>query len=98
MITRWTTSSQTAIDVMRCCGTSPFWGEAVGQLSNETKDAYPSVAWAATVRMRNRIVHGYWSIDLDVLLATAADDLPAFLGDVRDVLARVSSEDGLYDG
>jgi len=41
---------------------------------------------------------GYWSIDLDVLLATAADDLPAFLGDVRDVLARVSSEDGLYDG
>jgi len=67
-------------------------GEAVGQLSNETKDAYPGVAWAATVRMRNRIVHGYWSIDLDVLLATAADDLPAFLGDVRDVLSHVSSE------
>ena len=69
-------------------------GEAVGQLSNETKDAHLGVAWAATIRMRNRIVHGYWSIDLDVLLATAADDLPGFVVDVRDVLARVSTADG----
>jgi uncharacterized protein with HEPN domain len=69
-------------------------GEAVGQLSDETKDAHPGVAWMAPIRMRNRIVHGYWSIDLDVLLATAGDDLPGFAGDVRAVLAHVSSIDG----
>jgi len=68
-------------------------GEAVGQLSDETKKAHPDVVWAATIRMRNRIVHGYWSIDLDVLLATAADDLPDFAVDVGAVLAQVSSED-----
>lgn len=48
----------------------------------------------APVRMRNRIVHGYWSIDLDVLVTTAADDLPGFAGGVRAVLAQVSSDDG----
>ena len=69
-------------------------GEAVGQLSEETKAAHPGVAWVAPIRMRNRIVHGYWSIDLDVLLATAADDLPDFAIDVRAVLAQVSSQDG----
>ena len=62
-------------------------------LSDEIKDAHPGVAWASTIRMRNRIVHGYWSIDLDVLLATAADDLPDFAVDVRAVLTQVSSED-----
>ena len=69
-------------------------GEAVSQLSDETKDAHPGVAWVAPIRMRNRIVHGYWSIDLDVLFATAADDLPGFAVDVRTVLALTSSQDG----
>jgi len=31
----------------------------------------------------NRIVHGYWSVDLEVLVATARDDLPAFIGRIR---------------
>jgi uncharacterized protein with HEPN domain len=68
-------------------------GEAVGQLSDATKDAHPGIAWMAPVRMRNRIVHGYWSIDLDVLLTTAADDLPGFADGVRAVLAQVSTDD-----
>ena len=58
-------------------------GEAVGQLSDEMKDAHSGIAWAAPVRMPNRIVHGYWSIDLDVLLTTATDDLPGFAEGVR---------------
>ncbi len=54
-------------------------GEAVGQVSGETKRAHSAVDWVAPVRLRNRIVHGYWSIDVDVLMATAHDDLPSFL-------------------
>jgi uncharacterized protein YutE (UPF0331/DUF86 family) len=36
--------------------------------------------------MRNRIVHGYWSIDLDILMTTARDDLGRFLDAVRALL------------
>jgi uncharacterized protein with HEPN domain len=46
-------------------------GEAVGQVSVETKAAHPDVPWSDPVRLRNRIVHGYWSIDLDVLISTS---------------------------
>jgi uncharacterized protein with HEPN domain len=42
-------------------------GEAAGQLSAEVKAKFPDVAWQQPIRLRNRIVHGYWSIDLDVL-------------------------------
>ena len=60
-------------------------GEAIAQLSDETKTANSNIAWSDPVRLRNRIVHGYWSVDLDVLVTTARNDLPAFLIDVRAV-------------
>jgi len=60
-------------------------GEAVAQLTEDLKDAHPQVGWSDPVRMRNRIVHGYWSVDLDILVATARDDLPTFLERVRTI-------------
>lgn len=60
-------------------------GEAVTQLSDAVKDAHPHVGWNDPVRLPNRIVHGYWSIDLDVLVATAGDDLPSFIEQVRTI-------------
>lgn len=39
-------------------------GEAATQLSDELKDRFPAVPWQQPARLRNRIVHGYWSIDL----------------------------------
>ena len=61
-------------------------GEAVGQLSEEIKNDQPTIAWSSPVRMRHRIVHGYWSIDLDILVTTARDDLSGFLDAVRALL------------
>ncbi len=60
-------------------------GEAVGQLSKATRAAYPKVAWDDAVRVRNRIVHGYWSIDFDVLVSTAREDIPVLLVGVRTI-------------
>ena len=60
-------------------------GEAVAQVSEAVKAAHPQVKWNDPVRLRNRIVHGYWSVDLEVLVATARDDLPAFIARVRTI-------------
>ncbi len=61
-------------------------GEAAGQLSAELKDRFPDIAWQQPLRLRNRIVHGYWSIDLEVLHTTATGQLPSFTADLRSVL------------
>jgi len=42
-------------------------------------------------KLRNRIVHGYWSIDLAVLHSTAVDDLPTFVAQLRTVLEELDS-------
>ena len=61
-------------------------GEATNGLSDAIKSANAGVAWGDPVRLRNRVVHGYWSIDLDVLVSTAREDLPQLLAAVEKVL------------
>jgi uncharacterized protein with HEPN domain len=68
-------------------------GEAAAQLSVELKQEFADVAWHQPARLRNRIVHGYWSIDLDVVHATAQEQLPGFIGDLGRVLAALTDQD-----
>ena len=69
-------------------------GEAISQLSETTRSRHREVPWSDPVRLRSRIVHGYWSVDLDVLLATARDDLPAFLAASCVVAASMTDAEG----
>jgi uncharacterized protein with HEPN domain len=67
-------------------------GEAAGQVSDDTKAQHPRVPWGQPAKLRNRIVHGYWSIDLEILVATARHQLPALSTDLHGVLAALSDE------
>ncbi|MCK9904769.1 MULTISPECIES: HepT-like ribonuclease domain-containing protein [Parafrankia] len=64
-------------------------GEAASQLSGEITRRFPDIAWKQPVRLRNRIVHGYWSVDLEILHTAAREQLPQFAADLRRVLAAV---------
>jgi uncharacterized protein with HEPN domain len=64
--------------------------EATGQVSAQLKDRFPDVAWQQPMRLRNRIVHGYWFIDLEVLHTTATEQLPAFAAGLRGVLSTLT--------
>ncbi len=52
-------------------------GEAAGNLSAEAIAAIPNVPWPQIRGMRNRIVHGYFGIDLGAVWRTAVADAPA---------------------
>lgn len=51
-------------------------GEAVKNLSLDLKDQNPDIAWSLISRMRDKIAHHYFRINLDVVWKTATDDLP----------------------
>lgn len=61
-------------------------GEAASQVPSEIKDAYPAIAWRAATRLRNRIVHGYWDIDVETLVVTAVDDLPRMITQLESTI------------
>jgi uncharacterized protein with HEPN domain len=64
-------------------------GEASAQLSAGIKEQFADVAWRQPARLRNRIVHGYWSIDLDIVHTTAQEQLPGFVSDLKRVLTAI---------
>ena len=68
-------------------------GEATAQLSEELRAAHAAVEWRRPAQLRNRIVHGYWSIDLEILVKTAHDDLPGFIEDIRRVIEALDEAD-----
>ncbi len=68
-------------------------GEAASQVPVDTKDAHPQVAWRAATRLRNRIVHGYWDIDVETLVATAVDDLPQMIGQLEEAITTLQDPD-----
>jgi uncharacterized protein with HEPN domain len=51
-------------------------GEAAKHVSAAGRAPYPDVPWSAAARMRDRLIHHYFDINLDVLWATIKDDLP----------------------
>jgi uncharacterized protein with HEPN domain len=75
-------------------------GEAATQLTEELKGQFPEVPWRQPARLRNRIVHGYWSIDLDVIHATAERQLPSFVAELRvalEVVRRAEDDEPLQE-
>ena len=51
-------------------------GEATALLGNAFKNKYPDVPWARMKGTRNRVVHGYFSVDLNILWEIVSKDLP----------------------
>ena len=67
-------------------------GEAAAQLDADVKERFPEIPWAQPARLRNRIVHGYWSIALEILHTTASDLLPQVTEQLRKALAALEAE------
>jgi uncharacterized protein with HEPN domain len=49
--------------------------------------------WQQPARLRNRVVHGYWTIDLEILHVTAIDFLPGFIASLHTILLAIETDD-----
>ncbi len=51
-------------------------GEAASRTTSATRDAHPEVPWVQIIAMRNRLIHAYFDVDLQVVWDTVTVDLP----------------------
>ncbi len=63
-------------------------GEASVKVSSETQAKYPSIPWPQVIGMRNRLIHGYDSVDLDVLWDTIEVDLPPLIAEIEKIMGQ----------
>ncbi len=61
-------------------------GEAASRVPKELQDRHPSIPWREIVSARNRLIHGYDFVDLDILWEIVATDLPALVPQVEQAL------------
>ena len=66
-------------------------GEAAGRLPEDFVDRHSEIEWAKIVGLRNRIVHEYFGVDLQIVWQIIQNDLPAF----KESLEKIRS--GLKD-
>lgn len=66
-------------------------GEAAGRIVSECKafaTAHPEIPWAQMLGMRNRMAHGYFDIDLNIVWDTVQLSLP----NLEDLLRTASTQ------
>jgi len=69
--------------VVRCI---EIVGEASSRISSGLREANPQVPWVDIIAMRNRIVHAYYDIDIDVVWKTVTEDLPVLLPEIQSIV------------
>jgi uncharacterized protein with HEPN domain len=61
-------------------------GEAAGRVPAEERVRHPDIPWPEIVGLRNRLIHGYDSVDFDILWQIVSDDLPPLIAALEKAL------------
>ena len=61
-------------------------GEAASRVPKELQDRHPAIPWREIVSARNRLIHGYDFVDLDILWEIGATDLPVLVPQIEQAL------------
>jgi uncharacterized protein with HEPN domain len=63
-------------------------GEAASKISDETKLNYSDIPWKDIVGMRNRLIHGYFDVDVQLVWNTTRINLPPLVSSLEAILAK----------
>jgi uncharacterized protein with HEPN domain len=63
-------------------------GEAAKQVPDDLRQQYPQLEWRAIVGMRDRLIHGYFGIDYEIVWDVVSNKLKLLAPVIKQILAR----------
>jgi len=66
-------------------------GEAAKNVPLEIKENYPSVPWKEMARTRDKLIHSYFGVDLNVVWKTISKNLPPLKDQISEILKDLES-------
>jgi uncharacterized protein with HEPN domain len=66
-------------------------GEAAKRLSAELRQQCPGIPWKQIAGTRDRLIHGYFDVDLDIIWAIITDDLPVLTAELEKIIPLADS-------
>jgi len=67
-------------------------GEAASKISPSFRNKYPNIPWDRMIKMRNRLIHGYFDIELNIIWKTIVEDFPPRLPELERILDKEGFE------
>jgi uncharacterized protein with HEPN domain len=64
-------------------------GEAGSAVSQAFRERHPQIQWKKMTDMRNRLIHGYFDVDYDIVWDTITHDLPDLIAALEKNLKRL---------
>ena len=66
-------------------------GEAASRISANTREQNPDIPWSDIVGMRNRLVHGYFEVNLARVWETVGQDIPRLIAQLERLVSEERS-------
>ena len=63
-------------------------GEAASTLSPDLRRRHPDIAWDLISGTRNRLIHGYIDVDLDIIWTIIKHDLPPLIKELERIVSK----------
>ena len=64
-------------------------GEAIRHLPDEFKKSYPDVPWQDIMDTRNKLIHDYFGLDLDLVWGIVEQDIPSLKKHIEEILGKM---------
>jgi uncharacterized protein with HEPN domain len=61
-------------------------GEAAKRIPQDVRDANPDVPWRAMAGIRDKLIHDYTSINLEIVWKTLEEDLPELISQMERII------------
>lgn len=68
-------------------------GEAANKVSDIIWQKYSSVPWEAIIGTRNRLIHAYFDVDLDIVWETVQRDIPPLISHLKVIMSEINDEE-----
>ena len=65
-------------------------GEAATRIPKEDQARYTDISWPEIVSLRNRLIHGYDTVDFDIVWQIVKQDLPGLIESLKKFLGEES--------
>jgi len=67
-------------------------GEAVTKIPSDIRDKYPNIPWTRMAGMRNKLIHEYFGVDLEIVWTVCTEEIPPLKPFISSLVSALKKE------